>query len=131
MDLRTEIQQRLQAFEKGNLRDNALALLGTLGYTSEKRISFSPNNLEQFLATFAQGKTLNEKLALPEEWKTIDFLFQLTDDEILAAGNQKSLFDSKGAYNGTVIESYLFFALDLKGRHYTRTALAGITRERE
>jgi hypothetical protein len=37
MDLRTEIQQRLQAFEKGNLRDNALALLGALGYTSEKR----------------------------------------------------------------------------------------------
>ena len=129
MDLRTEIQQRLQAFEKGNLRDNALALLGTLGYTSEKRITLSPNNLEQFLATFAQGKTLNEKLALPDEWKTIDFLFQLTDDEILAAGNQKSLFDSKGTYNGTVIESYLFFALDLKGSHYTRTALAGITRE--
>ena len=129
MDLRTEIQQRLQAFEKGSLRDNALALLGTLGYTSEKRITLAPNNLEQFLSTFAQGKILSEKLALPEEWKTIDFLFQLTDDEILAAGNQKSLFDSKGAYNGTVIESYLFFALDLKGSHYTRTALAGITRE--
>jgi adenine-specific DNA-methyltransferase len=129
MDLRTEIQQRLQAFEKGNLRDNALALLGALGYTSEKRITLAPNNLEQFLATFAQGKTLNEKLALPDEWKTIDFLFQLTDDEILSAGNQKSLFDSKGEFNGTVIESYLFFALDLKGCHYTRTALAGITRE--
>lgn len=129
MDLRSEIQQRLQAFDKGNLADNAIALLGALGYTSEKRITLAPNNPEQFLATFAQGKTLNEKLALPDEWKTIDFLFQLTADEILAAGNQKSLFDSKGAYNGTVIESYLFFALDLKGCHYTRTALAGITRE--
>ena len=66
---------------------------------------------------------------MPTEWKSIDFLFQITDDEIRAAGNQQFLFESKGVYNGAVINSYLFFALELKGNHYTRTALSGITRE--
>jgi len=95
MDLRTEIQQRLQAFEKGNLRDNALALLGTLGYTSEKRITLSPNNLEQFLAAFDASGIFRKKEARAADWKSVDFLFQLTDDEIKTAGGQGMLgFDS-------------------------------------
>ncbi len=77
MDLRTEIQQRLQAFEKGNLRDNALALLGTLGYASEKRITLSPNNLEQFLSAFDTAGTFRKKEARADDWKSVDFLFQL------------------------------------------------------
>jgi len=111
------------------LADAATVLFQSLGYSSKKRLKLTPNNYEQFLSHFSQGKTLNHKTALPEEWKSIDFLFQLTDDEVRAASNQSVLFDSKGAFEGTTIESYLFFALDLKGSHYTRTALAGITRE--
>jgi len=95
MDLRTEIQQRLQAFGKGNLRDNALVLLGTLGYTSEKRITLSPNNLEQFLATFDAAGVFRKKEARDWKRKSVDFLFQLTDDEIKTAGGQGMLgFDS-------------------------------------
>ena len=37
--------------------------------------------------------------------------------------------ESQGTYNGAVINSFLFFALELQGNRYTRTALAGITRE--
>ena len=60
----------------------------------------------------------------------MDFLIQLTDDEVraAAAGDQRLLFEAKGKWNGTVIESYLFFALTLKQPHYTRIQLAGITR---
>jgi len=68
----------------------------------------SDNSLGKFLATFGSGKILNEKLALTAEWKSVDFLFQRTDDEIHAAGPQQILFNSKGTYNGAVIESYLF-----------------------
>ncbi len=123
------IESALKDFSKKPLAQAATDLFESLGYTSEKRLVLSPNSREQFLSTFAQGKILNDKSSLSDEWKSIDFLFQLTDDEILAAGPQKLLFDSKGSFEGTVIESYLFFAIDLKGTHYTRTALAGITRE--
>lgn len=66
---------------------------------------------------------------MPGEWKTVDFLFQLTDDEVRAGGNRQFDFESKNAFNGAVINSYLFFAIELKGNHYSRSALAGITRE--
>ena len=116
------IEAALKAFPGNPLAEAATAFFEALGYSSQKRLKLSPNTREQFLATFAQGKTLNDKFALPEnEWKSIDFLFQLTDDDL---GTK-----SKGAYNGSVIESYLFFALELKGSQYTRNALAGITRE--
>ncbi|MCX7002743.1 MAG: Eco57I restriction-modification methylase domain-containing protein [bacterium] len=57
-------------------------------------------------------------------------LLQLTDDEIRAAtSNQQALlFDSKGTFYSAIIESYLFFAIALQPRFYTRTELAGITR---
>jgi adenine-specific DNA-methyltransferase len=123
------VEAALQTFPNQSLAEAALHLFEVLGYTSQKRLKLSPNNLDTFIATFAQGKTLNDRYALPGEWKSIDFLFQLTDDEIRAASNQQFLFESKGAYNGAIINSYLFFALELKGNRYTRTALAGITRE--
>jgi hypothetical protein len=119
------IEAALKTFPNQPLAEAASHLFEVLGYTSQKRLKRSPNNLNTFIATFAQGKTLNNQYALPDEWTSIDFLFQLTDDEIRAAGNQQFPFESKGAYNGVVINSYLFFALELKGNHYTRTALAG------
>ena len=130
-DIQTKqaIETALKNFTGRPIADAATALFESLGYKSKKRLKFSPNTLEQFLATFAQGKTLNDKFALPGEWKTIDFLFQITEDEVREAGEQQFLFDSKGPYNGTTIESYLFFALELTGKAYTRTALSGITRE--
>jgi len=130
-DLQTKqaIETALKNFTGRPIADAATALFESLGYKSKKRLKLSPNTLEQFLATFAQGKTLNDKFALPGEWKTIDFLFQITDDEIRTAGEQQFLFDSKGPYNGKTIESYLFFAIELKGKAYTRTILSGITRE--
>ena len=123
------IEAAIKNFADRPLADASAQLFKALGYSSEKRLPLEPNSFENFIATFAQGKTLNENYALPSEWKSIDFLFQITDDEIRAAGNQQFLFESKGVYNGAVINSYLFFALELKESHYTRTALSGITRE--
>ncbi len=124
-----QIEAALKDFADQPLADAASTLFETLGYTSKKRLRLSPNNREQFLATFAQGKTLNDKLALSDDWKSVDFLFQLTDDEIQSTGGQQLLFESKSQYNDSVMESYLFLALELKGSRYTRTALSGVTRE--
>jgi hypothetical protein len=128
-EVKKAIEAALKAFLKQPLAEAALHLFEALGYTSQRRLKLSPKNFDTFITTFDQGKTLNERYALPGEWKSIDFLFQLTDDEIHAAGNQQFRVESKGAYNGAIFNSYLFFALELRGRHYTRTALAGITRE--
>ncbi|MCX6877077.1 MAG: hypothetical protein NTW21_25195 [Verrucomicrobia bacterium] len=121
VELKPKIEAALKAFSALPLADASMALFESLGYSSKKRLKLSPNNREQFLATFAQGKTINERHALSGEWRSIDFLFQLTDEELGT--------ESKGAYNGSVIESYLFFAIELKGDTYTRSDLAGITRE--
>ncbi|WCJ60924.1 hypothetical protein NXS98_07345 [Fontisphaera persica] len=96
----------------------ATALFETLGYRSAKRLPLDSNTPEHFLNTFAQGRQFNQEHAMLTDWNSVDFLFQLTDDEVRAAGGaQQSLpFDSRGGYNGAVIESYLFFAIALKNR---------------
>jgi adenine-specific DNA-methyltransferase len=67
-------------------------------------------------------------------WKTIDVLFQLTDDEVrqgLGFG-QEDMFTSDGQVDDQRIESYLFVAIELKpkddGTNFTRTDLSRITR---
>ena len=128
-EVKKAIEAALQTFLKQPLAEAALYLFKVLGYASQRRLKLSPNTLDTFIATFDQGKTLNDRYALPGEWKSIDFLFQLTDDEIRAAGNKQFRSESQGTYDGAIFNSYLFFALELQGHHYTRTALAGITRE--
>src|SRR2546422_3539790 len=127
-EVKKAIEAALKTFLKQPLAEAALHLFEVLGYTSQRRLKLSPNNFDTFSTTFDQGKTLNERYALPGKWKSIDFLFQLTDDEIRAAGNQQFRVESKGTYNGAIFNSYLFFALELQVHQYTRTALAGITR---
>src|ERR1017187_8072086 len=123
------IVDALKKFQSSPFGQAASDLLGVLGYTSKKRLALKPNTLATFLATFSQGRSLNERYALPNEWKSVDILFQLTDEEVRTAANAQFEFESKGAFSGAIINSYLFIAIELKGEHYSRSALAGITRE--
>ena len=130
LETKQAIVASLKSFGDKPLAVAAAALFESLGYKSEKRIALKPNTPETFVATFAKDKPLNPDNALLADWQSVDFLFQLTDDEVRAAaqGNQQFLFDSKGKWNGAAIESYLFFAITLAKPHYTRTELSGITR---
>lgn len=130
LETKQAIVRSLAGFTAKPLVDAATALFESLGYRSQKRIALKPNTPESFVATFAKDKPLNPDQALLADWQTVDFLFQLTDDEVHAAaqGNQQFLFESKGNWNGAVIESYLFFAVTLKKARYTRTHLSTITR---
>ena len=71
---------------------------------------------------------MNPDRAMVEEWDSIDFIFQLTKDEVPYI-RESSVNCGSGEYNQQAYESYLFFALKLKGSHYTRTQLSQITRE--
>src|SRR3990172_924933 len=123
------VKNALGDFAKKSFYDASISLLESLGYRSEKRLELKPNTPKTFLAQFADGRKLNPDHALLDHWQTVDFLFQLTEDEIKSLGQGKFVFEGKGKYNNTVIESYLFFAIALKNSEYTRTQLSGITRE--
>lgn len=123
------IQNALQDFVRKPLAQAALTLLETLGYRSDKRLTFTPNSAAQFRVEFDPNHQLNLQNARLKEWKSVDFLFQITGDELAGAlSTQGQLFRNQKV-DQTLIQSYLFFAIELGGAHYTRTDLATITRE--
>src|SRR3989304_7404508 len=118
------IQQRINAFATGNLADNAIALFKELGYESNRRITLDKGAFE---GLFAEHQTANAQKALIGDWKSADYLFQLTEEEI---SRQKSLF-SVNQYNPNEYQSYSFsfVAIELKNEHYARGKLSQIPRE--
>ena len=128
-ELKQSIQNALKAFEGQPLAKTASALFELLGYRSEKRLALTPNNAVQFKAEFDPQSRLNVEKALMKEWQSVDFLFQITDEEIRGAiQGQSQLFTNQNV-DRAVYNSYLFFAVGLKGKPYSRTQLATATRE--
>ena len=123
-----KIKNALQRFSDGNLADNARNLLNVLGYHSERRIDIEPNTADEFLSVFDSDDKINADRALLKEWESIDFLFQLTEDEITQSAQTTFNFGNSGV-DEKGYESYLFFALKLRNQDYTRTQLSDITRE--
>ena len=125
-----KIERALHQFDSGDLADNAKHLLNVLGYQSQRTMPLEPNTRDGFLSAFEleDEEKFNPKRALVEEWESIDFLFQLTHEEIRENPNLEIDF-GEGGIEFTRMESYLFFVIKLKGDHYTRTQLSQITRE--
>lgn len=127
-DIKEKIRETLQTFGSSKLAESARLLLTTLGYQSERRIDLSPNTTTAFRAMFDPQNRLNTDRAFLDHWRSVDLLFQLTSEEITQTMQERFAFSS-GKVDNTIIESYLFFAIHLTDGHYTRTQLAGITRE--
>lgn len=123
-----EIAQSLGGFGAGNLADNAQNLFQTLGYQTDRAIRLASPTPDSFLSQFALEKPFNSKIARLSDWQFVDLLFQLTEDEIRGQTKNLSSFDTNQV-DDTQIESYLFFAIALSNNSYSRTQLAGITRE--
>ncbi len=128
LETKQKIVSALKVFGSRPLIESALTLFDTLGYRSGKKFRLEPNTPDAFIAQLGSQPPLSRQQALVEEWESVDFLFQLTDEEIRAASSQHSLFESKGKWNGAVMESYLFFAIALKKPSYSRTELSSIAR---
>ena len=124
-EFKTNIQEALQVFEKGNLTNNSLDLFSKLGYLTERRAPLNKPTFEEFQDTYISDQKFDKTKARVKEWKYVDLLFQLSREEI---SQQASLFDTKQV-DKTIIETYLFFALELTGEEYNRTDLSNITRE--
>ena len=133
-DLRQAIQSALQAFTTQPLRDASLALLKTLGYNSDRKLNIdSLSELKDHLDT---GNFLREENAHLSLWKSVHLLFQLTKSELApsASGDLGLKLETPFELrrDGKVIESYIFFAVDLHtradGLPHNREIYSNITR---
>ena len=118
----TLIENALTSFATADLLNGAKALLNAMGYDSEKIETLSPPNADGFSATFGGAIA---KRAQAEQWKELQLVFQLTDEEL---GKK-----AKQSFKQERFDSFLFFALDLKpkagDKPYSRTELANMARE--
>ena len=118
----TLIENALTSFATADLLSGARTLLNAMGYDSEKIETLSPPNADGFSATFGGAIA---KRAQAEQWKELQLVFQLTDEEL---GKK-----AKQSFKQERFDSFLFFALDLKpkagDKPYSRTELANMARE--
>ncbi|MFB8794086.1 MAG: hypothetical protein U7126_07650 [Microcoleus sp.] len=122
--MKDKISQSIQNLAAGNAAEKIEALFQTLGYSTTRKFELDSNNPNDFLDRFG-WEGINQQRAMFSEWKSVDFLFQLTEDEIKSNG--KLGFVSKIDQN--YLQSYIFLAISLRGNHYNRTDLSNITRE--
>jgi hypothetical protein len=131
-ELKQAIQSAVKSFASGNLTDQSISFFQTIGYDTKLQNPFTDKTFAFFKDSFLEGDSrFNEHKAFVQEWKSIDLLFQLTREEV---SDQKNRFSTgkvkwQGEDKETVMETYLFFALELTKAEYTRSALAQITRE--
>ncbi len=123
--IKDKIVKSIQNLSKGNAGEKIEALFQTLGYSTTRKVELDSNNPNDFLDTFA-WEGINQQRAMFSEWKSVDFLFQLTEDEIKSQA-KLSLFSNQIDKN--YLQSYIFLAVGLRGNHYNRTDLSNITRE--
>jgi adenine-specific DNA-methyltransferase len=125
-EIKQKIKEAIQQFNNGNLTENVISLFQTLGYNTERQQPFEEKTYACFKEFYLDNNNrFNEEKALVPQWNYIDLLFQLSRDEI---SPQLGLFDTKQV-DRTIIETYLFFVIELCEESYSRTALSQITRE--
>jgi adenine-specific DNA-methyltransferase len=127
-DLRQPIQSALQAFSSQSLKIAALSLLDILGYRSDRTLVLEGSQPQAFLDLIASqgGQTkFDPTKALFADWTSADILFQLTDADI----SRELILFKDTTVQPSLLQSYLFFAIELKGKDYPRGALTAIARQ--
>ena len=115
----------LARFQTLPLKDAARQLLARLGYQSDKFIAGAGSTPQDFLDLFGASHAFDPAKALFAEWQTADLLFQLTDQEL---SRESALFTDASVQAG-LLKSYVFIAIELKGRDYARGAFSAIARQ--
>lgn len=125
-DIKQKIIECLETFSEPNLTENSLKLFQTLGYDTKRQAPLDESSYDCFNATFIIGDTkFRQEKALVSDWKQVNLLFQLSSEEITP---QINLFTTERV-DDTIMESYIFFCIELSKGTYTRSELSQITRE--
>ena len=124
------VRTALTDFQKRPLREAGAGLLSSLGYKSDKTADFG-SKPEQFVAAVEEAthSTFNRDKAHVSRWKQCAFLFQLTNDEIPSLAMGQQAFSTDNKLSRSIIESFVFLAIELQGESWSRTDLAAISRE--
>jgi len=122
--MKEKIKNSIQKFNELSLFDATVKLLSVLGYDSPKTLKY---NMNDYNDAFKIHQTANiDKAKVLTDWKTANFIFQITTDEVI---KQHSLFSDVTKVNNVLIESYFVTAIELENNNYTRTELAEISRQ--
>ena len=127
-DEKLNIQEAITAFVKDDISKAGINLFTVLGYDTSLQAPLDDKTYEEFKENYIENspnaERFSEDKAMTNEWKSIDILFQLTDNSF---SGQLQLFDSK--LDPLNPQSYLCFAIELHGNEYTKSQIANITRE--
>ena len=127
-DEKLNILEAIKAFAKDDISKAGINLFSTLGYDTSLQAPLDDKTYQEFKETYIEGspnaERFNEEKALVEEWKSIDILFQLTNESF---NGTKSLFEP--SVNPYDPQSYLCFAIELNNSEYSKSHIANITRE--
>lgn len=128
IDTKIAIQSAVNAFSTKSLFEAGINLFSTLGYDTSLQAPLEEKTFAEFNELYVQSspnvERFSEERAMVSDWKSIDILFQLTDESFSA---QNALFDSK--VNPYEKQSYLCFSVELCKDEYTKTQVSAITRE--
>ena len=117
------IRDAITQFSTQPLRSASLGLFASLGYQSDRTIAI--HSVEDFCTQFDPSGLLEHARAQKSNWKSIHLLFQLTDEEL---SRNATLFKDT-AVRASLLQSYVFFAVELQPGDYARGKLAAITRQ--
>ncbi|CAN7216295.1 Eco57I restriction-modification methylase domain-containing protein [Bosea sp. LjRoot9] len=124
---RAQIGVALSALKTSGYVEGTCELLRALGYHSPKTLDTggAPAALLEAVGVDPARFTSFGGIAA---WRALDVVFQVTGDELpaLARGSAPA---TSGEYRDRDIDSFVFLALDLQDRTWTRRELVGITRE--
>ena len=127
-DEKLNILEAVKAFAKDDISKAGINLFSTLGYDTSLQAPLDDKTYQEFKETYIEGspnaERFNEEKALVEDWKSIDILFQLTNESF---NGTKSLFEP--SVNPYDPQSYLCFAIELNNSEYSKSHIANITRE--
>ncbi|MXV78285.1 hypothetical protein F4001_08005, partial [Candidatus Poribacteria bacterium] len=123
-----KIKSALQTLSTGDFLEKSKNLLATIGYRSERTLELT-GTIQDFFAEFpAQNQNTTSEQAFRESADSIKLIFQFTKDEIDDSPQQLNLLESSAFEKGNY-QSFLFCAVELKERDYSRTKYAEFTRE--
>ena len=123
LELKQHLSQRIQAFATEPLRRAALSLFSAIGYESDRTVE--TDSVADFREQFDPESKLAHPAALIASWQSVELLFQLTDEEL---SRSTALFKDE-AVKTSLLQSYIFVAIELTEGDYARGKLAGVARQ--
>jgi adenine-specific DNA-methyltransferase len=128
--MKETIKNAITKFDLNNFYESSLNFFNSLGYDSDKRSKLETPNFDSFIDQFRiDEENINREKALVSHWKEIQFLFQITDDDINASEQQYLFHLNQVDTTENYLKSYLFISITLKGNKYTKTDLVNISRQ--